>query len=147
MTVIAWDGKTLAADKRATINGYPATTTKIRRTPWGDLLASCGDAGTGRALIDWYVNGAVRSEYPENQMGDDGCRSTMMVIGGGGEIRLYQRDPFPIILENKFHAMGSGADFALAALHLGHDARKAVEVACELDNDCGNGIDTLELKS
>lgn len=40
---------------------------------------------------------------------------------------------------------GSGRDFAEAVLHLGHDARKAVEVACHFQTDCGNGIDSLDL--
>ena len=35
-----------------------------------------------------------------------------------------------------FCAVGAGMDFALAALHLGHDVVKAVEVACELSVYC-----------
>lgn len=35
-----------------------------------------------------------------------------------------------------FAAIGAGMDFALAALHLGHEAEKAVEVACELSVFC-----------
>ncbi len=35
-----------------------------------------------------------------------------------------------------FSAIGAGMDFALAALHLGHDVDKAVEIACELSIFC-----------
>lgn len=42
MTVICWDGKTLAADKRATSVGLARTVTKVQRH--GDvLLAMTGD--------------------------------------------------------------------------------------------------------
>lgn len=145
MTVIAWDGKTLAADKRLGCNGYPATTTKIRRTAEGDLIGTTGDSGMGRGLMAWYESGANPSEYPANRV-DGGCRSTMLVIRRNGSICLFGSDPYPIEIENRFHALGSGGDFALAAMHLGHDAYAAVKVATALDNDCGNGIDTLELE-
>jgi ATP-dependent protease HslVU (ClpYQ) peptidase subunit len=35
-----------------------------------------------------------------------------------------------------FWAIGSGDDYAKAALHLGHEVEKAVEVACELNLYC-----------
>ena len=34
-------------------------------------------------------------------------------------------------------------NFALMAMHLGHDARRAVELTCELSVDCGNGVGVL----
>jgi hypothetical protein len=43
-------------------------------------------------------------------------------------------------------AFGSGRDYAEAAMFLGCDAKRAVEVACQFQTDCGNGIDTLRLK-
>ena len=39
------------------------------------------------------------------------------------------------IPEGYYAAIGAGQDYALAALHLGHDAHKAVTVACELSVD------------
>jgi ATP-dependent protease HslVU (ClpYQ) peptidase subunit len=43
----------------------------------------------------------------------------------------------------KFHAIGAGMNFALAALHLGHDTRSAVEVATELSIYCEKPIITI----
>jgi ATP-dependent protease HslVU (ClpYQ) peptidase subunit len=48
-------------------------------------------------------------------------------------------------VEDPFIAFGAGRDYAMAAMHLGCDAHRAVEVACVFDTGCGMGIDTLEL--
>ncbi|MGB3297427.1 MAG: hypothetical protein WBA76_04095 [Phormidesmis sp.] len=41
---------------------------------------------------------------------------------------------------SEFEAIGSGQDFAKAALHLGHTPREAVEVACKLSLFCSEPI-------
>jgi 20S proteasome alpha/beta subunit len=146
MTCVAWDGVTLAADKRATCSGYPATVTKIARAPTGELVGTSGDSDAGRALIAWFLAGAIPEQFPDNR-GDDGChRARLLVISPGPRITIYEAMPHPITIEDKFFAMGSGRDHALAVMYLGRTARKAVEVACALDTGCGNGIDTLRLK-
>jgi ATP-dependent protease HslVU (ClpYQ) peptidase subunit len=145
MTVIAFDGRTLAADKRVMCFGHATTTTKIERVSGtGELLAISGSLDTGRALMEWYKRGQSRYDYPNNAEGDD-CRTVLLVIHTDGSMSRYEREPFPMRIEETTTAMGSGRDYALAAMHLGHDARKAVEVACALDTGCGNGIDVLEL--
>lgn len=144
MTVIAWDGKTLAADKRAIQNGYPATATKIHRIPDG-LVAFSGSASHAAALLDWFRKGRNPLSYPLGFGEDNGAGSTF--ISDAGEIFVYDyRSGYPERIEDRFFARGAGRDYALAAMYLGHDARKAVEVACALDVNCGNGIDTLELE-
>ena len=42
MTVVAWDGVRLAADKRISLGGLHATTTKVHRLADGRLFAGCG---------------------------------------------------------------------------------------------------------
>ena len=49
-----------------------------------------------------------------------------------------------MIIEDTFAASGSGRDYARAVMHMGHRAWDAVAVACALDTECGNGIDTLQ---
>jgi ATP-dependent protease HslVU (ClpYQ) peptidase subunit len=145
MTCIAWDGRTLAADKRVDCNGYPATAIKIFRAPDGALIGGAGDSDVISALREWYQQGCNPEMYPNNRA-EGGCYATLLVITPAKEVRMYLSGPSPIILQNKMFAIGSGADFALASMHLGHSARKAVEVACALDVGCGNGIDTLRLE-
>ena len=48
-------------------------------------------------------------------------------------------------MEGPFCAIGSGRDFALAAMALGHSAIEAVTVAGRFDTASGNGFDALPL--
>lgn len=144
MTVIVWDGKTLAADKRAVSAGYGGgTVTKIHR--WeGGLMGFSGDYDLGIAMLDWLRAGASPSQYPQRQRTED--YTAVIVVRRDGTVVRYEREPVPMPFQNVPQAMGSGRDYALAAIHLGCDARRAVEVACALDVGCGNGIDTLTLE-
>ena len=143
MTIIAWDGKTLAADRRVTqasYKGYSAT--KIHA--WdGGLCGFAGDLDTGVTLLAWLHAGADPNTFPQIQSEDP---STLLVIYADGQVAQYGRTPFPMYMEGPFHAVGSGRSYALAAMHLGKNAKRAVEVACALDAGCGNGIDTLTLR-
>ena len=143
MTTIAWDGKTLAADKQATNHDCGiGITTKVYRIN-GCLVAGAGSADVFHSMVRWFSMGADVDAFPDIQAETNDA--TLLVITPESRIMIYDRTPFSTIIENKFWAMGSGRDFALAALHLGCDARRAVEIACELDVYSGNGIDTLSL--
>lgn len=144
MTVVAWDGKTLAADKRATDGCANSTTTKIKRLPDGSLIGSCGDTSACREVCAWFERGADPSEFPATQR-VSATAAWLLVIRPDGAVDYFQTSPYPGRFEDKFFAIGSGRDFALAAMHLGKDARTAVEVACALTVSCGNGVDALEL--
>lgn len=141
MTIIAWDGKTMAADKMMGFGSSMATVTKIHKID-GMLFGWAGDAALGRAAQNWVRTGMKVEDFPAGQRTTPG---SMMLIMPDGEIRHYGNEPYPMIIEDKFYAVGSGDEYALATMYLGHDARKAVEVASALNQHCGNGIDTLEL--
>jgi hypothetical protein len=141
MTVIAWDGKTLAADKQSTNEGHARTVTKIHQVP-GGILGLTGDAPAAMALLDWCAGGRDADKWPK-AMPNLVCHA--IFIDRERKIHLYSSDagPYPEILEDKFYAAGHGRDFALAAMYLGKDAADAVKVACALDKFCGMGVDTL----
>lgn len=143
MTVIAWDGKTLAADKAATNVGFSSTVTKIYRVPAG-LVGFAGNGDAAMQLLQWFREGMDVKNYPECQKGEDDAASAIFV-SKDGSVYGFGSSPWPQRNENVCQAFGSGRDYALAAMHLGFDARRAVEVAIALDNDCGCGIDTLVL--
>jgi hypothetical protein len=142
MTVIAWDGTTLAADKRAVSGGgISRTCTKI--WPYKDmLLGISGDWDIGAEVREWFKAGAEPEKFPKIALED---KATFIVIGADG-IRHYCRGPYPMWIEARCCAWGAGRDFAEAAMYLGRDAYKAIEVACHFQSDCGNGIDTLQLR-
>jgi 20S proteasome alpha/beta subunit len=144
MSVIAWDGKMLAADKRALFGTTIRTTTKIFRHGRA-LLAYAGDASFGEEVRAWWANGADPSKFPESQRDRDDWAGLLVIrmSESGPLIARYERTPYPIYFEDELFSIGSGRELALAAMYLGCDARRAVEVACALDSGCGNGIDTL----
>jgi hypothetical protein len=143
MTVIAWDGKTLAADKMSCSAGYGYTVTKVYRLRDGSIAAFCGDGDGATALLAWLEAARNPSEYPQAQKDND---TSALVISGDGSVWSYGKTPYPQRIECSMYAMGHGRDFAIAAMHCGKTAREAVELTCRLDVFCGNGIDTLELR-
>lgn len=143
MTVIAWDGKTLAADKRGTVAGMAYAVTKIHRLPDG-LVAFSGGGAHAAELLNWFFGARNPAAYPRC---DDEGGAGALHINQDGRIFMYSAaNPFPERIEEAFFARGAGRDYAMAAMHLGCDARRAVEVACVFDTGCGSGIDTLVLE-
>lgn len=152
VTVIAWDGKTMAGDRRALYVGLARTVAKIRRGPDGSLVGFSGDGWQAEELFHWFVNGAAPEKMPPAQRDKDDWASMLVVKlvlkreGVEAEVWSYERSPFPVRLYDPFTAIGAGRDYALAAMHLGKCAREAVEVASHFDISCGNGVDVLELE-
>lgn len=141
MSVIAWDGKTLAADKQATNGNLRRTTRKIWRD--GDrLLAGVGTSSHIEALRSWVMGGLDPGAFPDQCKSED-MRASLIVITRAGKVVRFENSPFPIEYEDEIYADGSGRDFAYGAMAMGADASRAVEVACKYDVDCGHGIDTL----
>lgn len=140
MTVVVYDGKMLAADKLAQSNGGRMTTRKVHRLLDGSLAGGAGESSFVRACIAWLNTDRDLANYP--RLGDNE-HATVLVVPKHGPMLLYERNPHPIPLEDRQVAIGSGRDYAMAALRCGCDARRAVEVASELDIYCGNGVDVL----
>jgi len=139
VSVIAWDGKTLAADRQATSGNLRRTTTKITRH--GDvLIAGTGTQSSTQAVREWILEGANPSSFPSLPADDP---SAVWVINRNGTVVKFENSPFGMVYHDKVFAEGSGRDFALGAMFMGADAVKAVEVACVYDIYCGGGIDTL----
>lgn len=140
MTVIAWDGQVLAADKRGTQAGLVRTITKIER--YGNqLLGVSGETHIGAEMSAWFKAGADPEKFPPKARDDE---ATLMVVREG-QVWLYVTSPYPLLVEDRSTAIGSGRDFAIAAMALGLDAKAAVELASRFDAGCGNGVDTLTL--
>lgn len=142
MTVVVWDGKTLAADKRANNQGTVSVVTKIKKIR-GCLVASCDSISSAGALFNWFEKGGDPENYPKYQDDKDKW-APLLVITPEKRILRYEETPYPYEIEQLFYAMGSGRDFALGALEMGATSRQAVLVASRWDCGCGNGVDELE---
>lgn len=144
MTVIAWDGETLAADKRSNIGSRHVTVTKIFKRD-GMLIGGAGHTMLINQMVEWISLGCNPHTFPDANRDLNTC-VCMMVISKDKKIHIYENVPFPIIVEQSQHAIGSGSEFARMAMHLGKKAREAVELTCLFDSNCGNGIDTLRIE-
>ena len=145
MSVVVWDGRTLAADRQMVCAGLRTAVSKIRRLDDGTLLGFTGNHDVGLLLVRWYENGAKREEWPHVQSGKHWTR--LIVVQPGGVVGFYERQPeFQPSLE-PFTAWGAGRDFAIGAMAMGADARKAVEITNRFSVDCGLGVEAYDLKT
>lgn len=143
MSVIAWDGKILAADKCSCNADYRTVVTKLVRIESGIVLGWTGAMEHGLGLKDWYINGAKKENWPAFQQKDNWTR---LIVGTPtGSVFQYEQEPFPQLIEDQFSAWGSGRDYALGAMEMGADAIKAVEVASRFNAACGFGVDYFRL--
>lgn len=141
MTTVAWDGITLAADRLYTVGSAAFISTKVKKH--GDLLlAFSGDVDQGEEMLDWIISGAKKADFPEKQR-DHERFTRVLAITRDKNILAYECTPFPIRMPPQKYAMGSGRDFALAAMYLGQTAIQAVQLASLFDPGTGGGVDTL----
>jgi ATP-dependent protease HslVU (ClpYQ) peptidase subunit len=133
----------MAGDKMASIgDNRHGRVTKVFKIK-GSLIGFSGSLDVGVAILRWFENDCNEDYWPELQYENVECN--VLVVSPDGVVKSYERYPLPIVLEQDIHAIGSGRDFALAAMHLGLDPVKAVEVASALDGHTGGGVDVVSL--
>lgn len=146
MTIICWDGTTLAADRRATSGGFNAyTAPKIFRAPDGSLYGTCGDCDAGAVLRRWFLGGADPAAWPTITQHDKDRWGTLLVIRPDASIELYLQEPHALLPDKGPIAIGSGRECGMTAMLMGASAAEAVAVTCRVRNDCGDATDTLRL--
>lgn len=148
MTVIAFDGLTLAADRACDIGGIRFEVTKVRRfdLPAGRvLMAFAGDGTRVEQFVAWWQDGHDPECYPKREAGNDSVVVVIDFDRGEPRIRRYEGIGYPLVLDSKQFADGAGRDVALTAMRCGKDAREAVLLANEITGYCGLGVDTLSL--
>ena len=136
MSVIVWDGKTLAADKQDTYGGTAVPVTKIFRVG-NELVGAVGKTQECVAFIEWVRSGRPD---PKPSLSENFCG----YIVNNGHLWRYEDMLVGVMMDVPFWAGGCGADYAMGAMAMGAAAQRAVEVACQLDVQCGLGCDTLQ---
>ena len=144
MSVVAWDGKTLAADRQAGCAGLRIETRKIWRQEDGTVLAFTGSIDSMMMLLRWYREGAKVEQWPASQARKDWTR--LIVVKPNLTINVYERYPEPEIVIYAPTAWGAGRDYAIGAMAMGADARKAVEVTNQFSESCGFGVDAFDVR-
>ena len=138
MTTIAWDGKTLAAD-RLSVGGNTrfGEITKIVKSPSGVLAGGAGNLTTTAGFIRWVKDGMKGKKPPLSG-------STILMIYPDGSVEIHDENGYSPV-EAEYAAIGSGEDYALAVMALGHTAKEAVGAAIKVSVVSGGGIDCLTL--
>lgn len=149
MTTIAWDGKTLAADRGAW-HGYVTNEVTKLYPPAPDAasvfgnswpmgaFAFAGHSGICMAILQWARTGVDKPFLRDSER--DNSYGVLVTPGGalyriGGMLMLERIESVPF-------ADGGGHECALGAMLAGADARRAVEIVGERMYMSRFGVDT-----
>lgn len=157
MTVVAYDGKTLASDScSATDSGYFACNAKkLYRLKSGGMIGIAGDADA-RAVVSLVDNIKDENDLP-SKADLEGTRTEGQYL-----LVLPDKSVFEIVsvlheesgrfycqvlpIKNKFYSVGHGEDFAKVAMSLGKTAEQAVKEACKWSLTCRPPVQTMRLE-
>ena len=143
MTVLVWDGLSLATDIQA--NDGSATWQSSKAwyvTNPHDKIGIVSGVGLLRDILnmrEWYINGAIPEEFPS-----DATKSQLIVIDENG-LWLYEGTPHAVCYGHEKIAFGHGKDFAFGALAMGADARQAVLACNQCSLHCGKGVEVYSI--
>lgn len=140
MTTIAVRAGLMAADSMMG-GGIRATYKKITR--WkGFIIGGAGNLADVQAMMRWFTDGGDVTKPPTwvNHAGEKPDAELLVLLPDGSfytvDDHMARQDP------TGFWAIGSGAKAALAAMHMGADARDAVQIAMLVDPHTGGAIET-----
>lgn len=159
MTVIAYDGKSIACDSQETICETPLKVeTKLLPFSFFDENSSdtryfiagiSGHPAEALGLIKHYLTGPWLLGRPQ---------PCPYVEAGVILVELHRHgNPLPwtvtrlsgqcgvVDVTHIKWAMGSGADYALGAMHTGASAARGCEIACKLNTNCSGPVTSIPL--
>lgn len=138
MTAVAYRYGTLAADSRMMNGGWihHYTADKLFRLPDGGVAGVTGTYAEAVAFVAWIQAGESGDKPSLTE-------STIVRLRKDGSLTIYEAGAsFNVTTE--FGAWGSGSPAANAAMYMGADAAKAVEIAALLDDCTGGKVVTMK---
>ena len=140
MTTIAYRDGVLAADSLVCVSGWkqPHRAAKLHRMQDGTVCGMTGDLAPASSFIRWLDTG----EGDKPPMTD----ARVIHMQHGGRLRVYEDGGY-FDLDCEFTAFGSGSPAAQAAMHMGADAARAVEIAALLDDSTGGEIVSMKCEA
>jgi hypothetical protein len=131
MTTIAFDGKTMAADKQTSGGYIEGSVTKICKIN-GSVYAAAGGMEEMEEFFAWIKNGGDKPTIKDFE----GLEAKGKNCWWYGEKLMRCKTTVPA-------AIGSGTRFAIGAMMAGADAKTAVNISAKLDPHTGCGIKTI----
>lgn len=136
MTVVVYDGTTLAADRRTLASNSDilcAPRTKVFVTEHGAI------ASVGLAKSEEQKAKVLADLSSGDRIGFSNDLAGIALLRDGTAFMFIDGAALPVTPP---HAMGSGHEVARGALAAGCDAYNAVRITNDLVVTCGDGIDT-----
>ena len=146
VSVIAWDGKMVVADRQIMSDGLRQLTKKIWRLKTGEVIGCVGGYENGLAVAKWYEDGADPDRWPDSQS-DKNDWASLVVFKPDGSVIEFERLPIAQPVMETFFAWGTGRELAIGAMAAGADAREAVCIVNRYSTTCGIGVDILQVVS
>lgn len=155
MTIVVYDGSSIAVDRGAT-DGYTMWEMEKIWQVGDKILTGVGNISAVLSMKSWYIKGCKLNDFPSEQLLPDRWCEFIVVSRDG--LQRYERSPNPIEHGKSKCAFGTGKDFAYGALAMGATATQCVEIANKYSTYCGmgyivykfgedNGITKEEVKS
>jgi ATP-dependent protease HslVU (ClpYQ) peptidase subunit len=140
MTTIATDGTSMAADGLVLAGGTITDTAfvKITKLSDGRIVGCSGSGYSSVAFRKWLEEGGDKTNKP-----DLTNNFSALVLHPDGSVLSYDEKCLSMP-EHCVAAIGSGMDFALAAIDCGKGAYEAVRIAAGRDSSTGGTILLLE---
>lgn len=143
MTTIAWDGKTLATDSRATNNGVIESDNVKKlfkiKSPLSEYVACAvsGDYVEALKIIKWIKLG-MSGDFPEI---DKDRSASALCLREDKTLDIYRSTNKGFSLPHKgIYSDGSGWELALGAMDGGATAVKSVKIAIGRDVNSGGKV-------
>jgi hypothetical protein len=150
MTVIAWDGKSLAGDKMTFTT--PVRSIKKVKKIISDkgIIYLVGCSGSCSVMEDFF-NWCQKDFDPElipksySQLPSDESFSAIVISRNKNKIikRLYDKGTNSSIIDEKYLTIGAGGETAKALLLSGCDSKKAILYTNKVNALCGMGVDVV----
>lgn len=148
MTTIAYRRGIMASDSKTSYGDVSfARSTKIHKLSDGSLVGFSGTATSCERMLEAMKHAIIGGGLTHDLFHE--CKGASAIYVEAATEKVYcieggKRSGY-FELEGEFFADGSGFIVALAAMKAGASAEKAVEIACELDNNSGGPVVTLTL--
>ena len=138
MSVIIWDGSSLAVDTRAVGDGTQTKALKSCRISNTMVAAVVGRLDHSYELFEWLKNGAKKDDWPAFQRGDN-WSSLVVMTASDHQVNCYSYEttPYPIPIHGEFEAWGSGREVAIGFMAARKDALAAIQAVCKHVPTCG----------
>lgn len=130
----------MAADKR--MSWHATSVTKMWQMGEASPFIMVGGAGNYPSVLQsirWLEEGADPDAKPTLDASD----FHLLCVDWEGNIWVAADSLEFMALETTMHAIGSGGDYALGAMHAGATPERSIQAASTYDPNTGNGIDTL----